>query len=60
MIMHDLIGLPEARGGEGRGEGGIPFHGRHWESSPERCALVRRQVHKRVGISLVNIRYIKA
>ena len=57
LPKYDLIGLPEA---PERGGGGIPFNGRHWESPPERCTLVRRQVYKRVGISLVNIRYIKA
>ena len=51
LPKHDLIGLPEARGGGG----GIPFNGRHWESPLERCTLVRRQVYTRVGISLVKI-----
>ena len=51
LPKHDLIGLPEARGGGG----GYSFNGRHWEFPPERCTLVRRQVYKRVGILLVKI-----
>ena len=54
LPKHDVIGLPEARGGVGGG-GGIPFNGRHCEFPPERCTLVRRQVYKRVGILLVKI-----
>ena len=41
-------------GGGGR-VGVIPFNGRHWEFPPEKCTLVRHQVYKRVGISLVKI-----
>ena len=52
LPKHDLIGLPEAPPGGG---GVIPFNGRHWESLPERCTLVRRQAYKRVGILLVKI-----
>ena len=48
LPKYDLIGLPEAP--EGGGGGVIPFNGRHWESPPERCILVRGQVYKRVGI----------
>ena len=51
LPKHDLIGLPEAPGAGG----GIPFNVRHWESPLERCTFVRRQVYKRVGISLVKI-----
>jgi len=52
LPKHDLLGLPEAPRGGGGG-GGIPFNVRHWESPPERCTLVRRQVYTRVGISLL-------
>ena len=39
--------------------GGIAYYnGRYWESLPERGTFFRRQVYKRVGISLVNI-YIR-
>ena len=54
LPKHDLIGLREVLEAQGGG-GVIPFNGRHWESPPERCTLVRRQVYKRVGISLVKI-----
>ena len=43
-------------GGGGRGGGGdAPYNGQYGEAPPERGTLIRLQVYKRVGNSLVEV-----
>ena len=41
------------------GGGGTPYNGLYGEASPERSTFFRIQVYERVGISQVQLRYIK-
>ena len=41
--------------GGGGGGGGTPYNGLYGEATPERGTFFRLQVHKRVGISQVEV-----